>query len=275
MRRKPRHPNVPLFEYLGGSIEPGARQKTEEHLAECEECASVAALVRALKTGRPKESQISETHPDVSELAGFFYAKSPRRDNARVAAHVALCRSCAEEIAQYACAEYAASGYEAAKAAAGEVPAKAWEMIRDWEDSSFAKFKPAREVLGKDMLTRLSALLKDREPELRRMRRNVLGSYASAGARPQQVPVIVVSRSGEVRSVEVFDQLVDSSGATVLRHAEGSQRFDNKAVHLLLDFGEKEPLVVSNLIRRDTICLEETMLPEKEYRRKDFVIIED
>ena len=192
-----------------------------------------------------------------------------------MASHVAQCSFCGEAIAQYARAESASAEYEPVKDTAGEVPAKAWEMIRDWEDSSFAQLKPATEVLGQELLTRLAGILNERAQELGEMGEEVSRSQNIHRAEDaERVPVLVVSPSGEVRSVEFFEQVVDSTGARVLRHAEGSARFDNKALHALFDFGEKDPFVVSNMIRRDTIRLQEARV-EEESRRADYIIIED
>lgn len=276
-----------MFEYLSGALDTKAAQVIEAHLSVCAECASLAGLVRGLKAsasegnheGRSQvsdlKSQTSGEHPDISELASFFYAKSRRAESSSVASHLAHCSSCGEAIAQYARAEGAAAEYKPVKDTAGEVPAKAWEMIRDWEDSSFAKLKPATEVLGQDLLTRVAHILNERAQEVRALGEEVSGSQnihrtEDAG----RVSVLVVSRSGEMRSVEFFEQVVDATGARVLRHAEGSARFDNKPLHALFDFGEKDSFVVSNIIRRDTIRLQETRV-EEESRRADYIIIED
>ena len=287
MVKKPTHPDLELFAYLSDALDEKAAQVIEAHLSVCAECASVAGLVRALKTSasernRESRSQISDLrsqtsgeHPDISVLASFFYAKSRRAESSSVARHLAQCGSCGEAIAQYARAEHAAVEYKPAKDTAGEVPAKAWEMIRDWEDSSFAKLKPATEVLGQELLTRLARILNERAQEVREMGEEVSRSqnfHRTEDA--ERVPVLVVSRSGEMRSVEFFEQVVDSTGARVLRHAEGSARFDNKPLHALFDFGEKAPFVVSNVIRRDTIRLEQART-EEEPRRADYIIIED
>jgi hypothetical protein len=220
------------------------------------------------------KSQTSGEHPDISELASFFYAKSRRAESSSVASHLAHCSSCGEAIAQYARAEGAAAEYKPVKDTAGEVPAKAWEMIRDWEDSSFAKLKPATEVLSQELLTRVARVLNERAQEVAEPGQRVSGSQNIHRTEdPGRVPVLVVSRSGEVRSVEFFEQVVDSTGARVLRHAEGSARFDNKPLHALFDFGEKDSFVVSNIIRRDTIRLQKT--GAEESRRADYIIIED
>jgi len=287
MVKKSAHPDFELFEHLSGALDEHAAQLIEAHLSVCAECASLARLVRALKASasegnRERRSQISDLksqtsgeHPDISELASFFYAKSRRAESSSVASHLAQCRFCGEAIAQYARAEHAAVEYMPAKDTAGEVPAMAWEMIGEWEDSSLAKLKPATEVLGQELLTRLARILNERAQEVREMGEEASRSQNIHRAEDaKRVPVLVVSRSGEVRSVEFFEQVVDSTGARVLRHAEGSARFDNKPLHALFDFGEKDPFVVSNMIRRDTIRLQETRA-EQESRRADYIIIED
>jgi len=288
MAKNAAHTEFQLFEYLNGALDERAAQVIEAHLSVCDDCASVARLVRALKVStlepnREGQSQISnltsrtsEEHPDLSELASFFYPKSRRAGSSNVAAHVAICSSCGEAIAQYARGEHAAAENKSVKGAAGEVPAKAWEMIRDWEDSSFAKLKPASEVLSQDLLTRLARILNERSQESPEMGQAVSRSQnVHRTEDAERVPVLVVSRSGEMRSVEFFERVVDSTGARVLRHSEGSLRFDNRLVHALLDFGEEEPLVISELIKSDTLRLEPASREEEKLRRVDYLIVED
>jgi len=273
MVKKVAHPESALFEYLNGTLDRDTAQAIETHLAECDECASVARLVHALKdpalqlTGKSQisnqGSHLAGEHPDLGELASFFYARSRRAVHSNVAAHVALCSTCGEAIAQYARGEQSAAEYNSASAPAGQVPASAWEMIRDWEDSSFAKPKLASEVLGQDLLARLAGILHEQAER-----------DASAPQRAERVPVLIISKSGEVRSIEFFERGVDATGANFLRHPDGSGRFDNKHFFALFGFGQKESFVVSNPIRRDTIRLEKAPA-EVESLRADYIIIED
>jgi hypothetical protein len=184
-----------------------------------------------------------------------------------VAGHVALCGSCSEAIAQYARAERAAGNYNPASMAAGTVPANAWALINDWEDSGFAKVKPASEVLGQELLTRLGPILDEQQKRL-------LEGETSPPQHAARVPVLIVTRSGEVRSVEYFEREFDSTGASVLRHSEGSIRFDNRPLLVLFGSGEEESFVVAKSIRRDTIRLER-IRPEAESLKADYIIIED
>ena len=277
MVKKEAHPEFRLFEYLNGNVDEKAAHAIESHLSLCDDCALVVRLVRELRNAAEEQppqgrhrvsitySQNSTVHPDLSELATFFYAKSRRTKNPSVAAHVALCISCGDAIAQYARAEHAAAGYNPASVSAGEVPASSWEMIRDWEDSSFAKMKPANEVLGQELLTRLGHILKEQQ-----------GRKQDISTQPdsERVPVLIVSSSGDVRSVEFFEREFDATGASVLRHSEGSARFDNMPLLTLFGFGEKDSFVVSNPIRRDTIRLERVR-SEEESLSADYIIIED
>ncbi|MGA9768292.1 MAG: hypothetical protein WBV94_04575 [Blastocatellia bacterium] len=265
MAKRSAHPDKELFDYLKGD----PIQMVEQHLADCADCALVADLVRALRSAVSEsaensntKSEISREHPDVSALASFFYAKTPRARDSQVAAHVALCRSCATEIAEYSRAERAASHSNAVR---GEMPARAWEMIREWEESSFAKPKATSDAIGQELLAKLSNLLSEQRKQLAE------AESKNAG----MVPVIVVDREGEMRSVELFKRIRGSHGASVLEHAEKSERFDNRPVHALLDFGEEDRVVVSERIHRDTVRLKKPARQDSELRHADYFIIED
>ena len=268
MARRSAHPDTELFDYLNGALSASRSQVIEQHLAECAGCASVADLVRALKgevQSSNIKSEITGEHPDVSALASFFYANRASARNSQVAAHVALCQSCASEIAEYARAESAASRYNTAEAVRGEMPARAWEMIREWEESSFARPKDASEAIGQELLAKLSSLLSEQREQLAE------AESENAG----MVPVIVVDREGEMRSVEMFKKIGGARGQKILEHAEKSERFDNKPVHVLLDFGEESRVVVSEPIRRDTVRLKQPARQEPGLRHADYFIIED
>jgi hypothetical protein len=70
----------------------------------------------------------------------------------------------------------------------------------------------------------------------------------------------------------LFEEAVDVTGVTILRHTEGSVRFANKTVYALLEGGQGEPVVKSEMILRDRIILE---AGEHRPRRVDYFIIED
>lgn len=259
-----------MFDYLNGALEAPAVQEVEEHFAVCPECAAAAELVRALKSARrPENSTTAEhesEHPNPSEIAALFYGK-PARGRTQTAAHVATCRSCAADIAEYARAEAVASAYNSAEHASGEVPAMAWEMIREWEESSFAKPRPATEVIGQELLAKLFILLGERKDWLREARRSSADSPAGA-SKQKAVPVIVVDRSGQLQSVEMFERVTDSTGTGVLRHAAKSERFNDKSVHVL--HGRQR--VVSYRVQFDSIRLEEPIAAEET---TNYFIIED
>jgi hypothetical protein len=272
MSKRAVHPDRQLFDYLNGALDAQASRMIEQHLADCAGCASVADLVRLLKAEAGEtaqisniKSEISEEHPNVSDLASYFYASRSRARNPQVAAHVAICNSCAAEISEYARAESAAARYNSAEAVRNEMPARAWEMIREWEESSFAKPKAASEAISRELLAKLSNLLSEQRDQFSEAEDDSSGI----------VPVIVVDREGEMRSVEIFKKIRGTRGASILEHAEKSERFDNKPVHVLLDFGEENPIVVSDKIRRDTVCLKQPARQETELRRADYFIIED
>lgn len=270
MATKPAHPDKQLFDYLNGVLEASSAGRVEQHLKGCPECARAAALFRTLKSTRQVSTAEDVTHPDASEIAALFYRKSSSA-RPQTAAHVAICRSCADELSQYARAESAAVLYSPAARASGEVPAASWAMIHEWEESSFAKPRPAREVLGQELLSTLFNLIGERRDWLRDAQQMAANS-AGRTSITETVSVIVVDRSGEVRSVEIFEKLTDASGADVLRHADKSERFDNKAVHVLLDLGGAKRVVNSEIIRKDSV-----RFPALEDRQTgaDYFIIED
>ena len=272
MAMKPAHLERQLFDYLSGALDASAVQEVEQHLADCPECAATAELFRALKSARGSEvSTGSEphTHPDASDIASLFHGKSSRA-RAETAAHVAICLSCAKEISEYARAEAAASAYNPADHLSGEVPATSWEMIREWEESSFAKPRPATSVIDQELLSKLFKLIGERRDWLREARPTTTDAVAGAG-KHKAVPVIVVDRSGQLRSVEIFEKVTDLSGAGILRHAARSERFDNNTVHLLHDAGGRKH-VVSYRVQNDSIRLEEAGGDEGP---ADYFIVED
>ncbi|MEK6299823.1 MAG: zf-HC2 domain-containing protein [Acidobacteriota bacterium] len=268
MAKKAAHPDRQLFDYLSGMLDAPAAREVEEHLAACDECGLAAKLVRVLKSARRFESsttpEFENEHPAASQIAALFYGKAARTQ-AEAAAHVATCRSCVEEIAQYARAEAAVSTYNPAEHARGEVPAAAWEMISEWEESSFAKPKPASELIGQELLAKLFNLLSERKDWLREARRSIADPTNEKG-----VAVIVVDRSGQLRRVEMFEKVADANGAIVLRHAEKSDRFDEKTVHALHDAAGRQR-VASYRVQYDSIRFEEA----SSEVTADYFIIED
>ncbi|HSO75937.1 MAG TPA: zf-HC2 domain-containing protein [Blastocatellia bacterium] len=268
MARTPAHPDKQLFDYLNDALEPSSARRLKQHLDGCPQCARAAAVFRALKSTRLVSTGGDSAHPDASEIAALFYGRASIA-RPQTAAHVATCPNCAEELSEYARAETAASLYHPAEHASGEVPAASWEMIREWEESSFAMPRPATEVIGQELLAKLFNLAGERRDWIRDARRTT--TIPAAGtAHTDAVTVIVVDRSGEVRSVEIFLKETDASGADVLRHAEKSERFDNKAVHVLRD-AEGRQRVASYRVQCDTIRFEEASSEE----RTDYFIIEE
>lgn len=264
------HPDSRFFDFLNGKTDAAETRSIEEHLSGCEACKSAAALVRGIKDAIAESATIagSDQHPAVSELASFFYDRSTEEVSSPVAVHVARCASCADAIAQYAAGERAASTAAMTAAASREVPTSAWEMIRDWEESSFAKLKPASETLSPELLNRLPRILKEHgeSPDTR--------DAVSQPSVAERVPILVISRSGDVQSVEYFEESIEAPGTRVLRHSEGSTRFDNRVVHMLFGAGEKEAALVSEPIKSDTLRFEEIEWVQ-DLRRAGYFIIED
>jgi hypothetical protein len=274
-----------LFDYLGGRLDEQAVLTIEQHLAGCNDCSSLVELVRRLKAESEDERfNIEARHPDTSELATFFYGKSPRSRSAATAAHLALCRECAGQLALYVQAEKTASVYDPSRHKTEPVPSAAWDRIRDWRESSFAGRKPDREWTSPQSLIRLSQVLSQRKDELRDLANSAL-KRGDAGAEPfpdekgsvsdRLVPVIIVDRSAQFRGVEMFERSTGHHGASVLKHPDKSHRFDNRQFHALLDFGEQSFIVVSDFVRRDKVRLQRVTSPEGRLRRADYFIVED
>jgi hypothetical protein len=275
MAKKLAHPSRQLFNYLSGALDARASQAVAAHLATCADCTAVADFIRALRAQASEwqaaarasehanlESESAEEHPDVSALVAFFYNQSPRTRDRLVAVHVALCRSCTDELAEYARAERAAALYTPLPAVRGEVPAATWEMIREWEESSFAKPKPASEAVSQKLLARLLTLLSQQREQLQE----------DEGASDDIVPVMVVDREGQLRRVERFRKVRNARGTGALKHIEASEQFDNKPVHTLLDFGDEQRLVISERIDRDTLRVQQTARNTKPLHANYFII---
>ncbi len=268
MAKRSVHPDKQLFQYLSGTLDEQTAPKIETHLSDCPDCAALASVVRTLKS----EASEAGPHPDTGELASFFY-ESSRAPRAAIARHVASCASCASEIALYAQAERIASDYEPAQAVGAEAPEAAREMIRDWEESYYAKPRPEAETLSHEMLTRLVHLLSERREQLMDAKRDLIENSSSSEA-ANAVPVFIFDRSGEFRGVEIFHR-EEGGAAGILKHAESSGRFDNKIVHAQLGFGDREPVVITEVIRRDAIELKTISRFDSDADRADYFIIED
>ena len=277
MARKSAHVDKQLFDYLSGALGKGARETVEDHLLDCAECSSAVAVLRAVKSEFQNTAfdVEAEAHPDVSALASFFYRDSKGQPTGATAAHVAACRSCACELAEYVKAERAAIEYDTSGVRPGEIPAAAWERIRDWEQSSFAKPKAAGYAISQDLIGNLTRLLAERKEQLELSQPDTLTHPASGSERAGLVPVIVVDRSGGLRGVEMFEKATDAQGAEVLSYPGESDRFDKKPFHALLDFGDKNRVVVSDLILRDKIRLPRVERSDAELCGADYFIIED
>jgi hypothetical protein len=274
MAKKSTHPGKQLFDHLSGRLDERAARAVEDHLPDCAECRTVANVVGALKTDAARSAAPPE-HPGVSELASFFYGKLSGEGRASTAAHVASCRSCADDLAEYARAERAARDYDSAAAQSAQIPAAAWKLILEWEESSYARPRAEGDVINQEMLLNLSRLLSERKDMLLRVGEEALSRPAEEANRPGLVPVVVVDKEGGFRGVEMFEKVTDEHGASTFRHADLSERFDNKPLYALLDFGGRAPVVVSDIIRRNSTQLRQVARPEAELRRADYFIIED
>ena len=222
------------------------------------------SLRRLLQARAALVSRAEKDHPSTSELATFFYGTAPAP---KVATHVAACQSCAAELALYAQAERAAAGTSKEKTVA-KIPAAAWQQIRDWEESDFAKPKVEQETSNAELLSKLARLVATRK--------DFLQARKSVTARaPNRVPVVVVNRSGELRGVEVFERAANPRGEWSLVHADHSPHFDNVEIHALVYQSGKTYNIESYRIERDKARLGPLAKAEPGECRADFFIIED
>ena len=276
------HPDR-LFDYLNGTIDELTQQQVGQHISDCSECSAIAELVRALKgtfsassRGDETESGVAlEQHPDVSELAELFYGKTVNPRTSRTAAHLATCRKCADDVAEYARADRAAAEYEPGREMTVEVPAKAWELIREWEESSFAQPKTLTYPTDQARAAMLTRLLSEQRDKLQSMVQESLTHSHLSEKRADLVPVVIVDQAGAIRGVEVFERDKDPDGNEVLRHPARSEHFHRKAFHAVLDFGEEKHVVVSEYVRRHKILLPKPEQSNTKIRRADYFIIED
>lgn len=248
-----------MFEFLGGRLDSSAAEAVQEHLTHCVECTLLVESLRRMKSLVSMQSSIAVSHPPVGDLASFFYES--RAQSASVAAHVAQCPDCAEELSNYARAEAAVlRSNKAAAPSAAQVPANAWEMIKDWEDSVFAK--PKEDVAASDLLEKLSAL---RDSLVERP-----GDWKTEAEGPGQIEVAVIDRSGKVQAIELFDEI---SGG--FKHADESRRYDEKLVHALFEFGQGQSYVVSDRVRGDRIELTQEMPSRTRPLSASYFIVDD
>ena len=275
--RKSAHPEK-LLEYLRGELDGPSIHAIEEHLSACDDCRAIVSLTGTLRH-RALQSTAgldpAQTHPDVSDIASLFYGKPPKSSRGSTVAHVASCQHCARELAAYASAERVAVEYIPSSSLSADFPSAAWELIRDWEESSFAQQKSATYAVSQEMIEKLTQLLARRKEDLLASRRETVTHPESGSRRAALVPVMVVDRSGSLRGVEMFERATDAMGADVLKYTGEAERFDRKPFHALLDFGDSNRVVVSDLILRDEIRLPRVERADCEPREADYFIVED
>ena len=277
MVKKSQHPDISLFDYLSGKLDEESAREIKEHLRGCMDCAPVADIFSAIKSeSSDLESQIANEHPDVSELARFFYDR-PRAASRQIAGHVAACQSCAAELAEYARAERAASSSGPVSSDPAEIPAAAWDMIREWEESRSTRPKSLNRTASREVFAELAELLSRRKDELREMAREQVARHLDKTFpdKLELVPVIIVDRAGQFRGVEMFEKVTGPRGASVLKQVEKTNRFDKKPFQAFLDFGEKSYVVISDLVRRDTVRLQHVTHPDRPLYDTDYFIIDE
>jgi len=207
------HPDTELFDLLNGRLGSEQVRAVQEHLAACADCSSIAAAVQTLKraAGEGEKSETppegettndggssnteASSHPDVHDLACFFYGRPDDPANRATAAHVAICTDCSGMIGEYARAEQAASRYSPAETARGRVPETAWKIIEEWENSSFAKLRPAGELEGCELREELVKLLREKGADITEAAHHALKAARGVDALRDLVPVIILNRT--------------------------------------------------------------------------------
>ena len=246
------HCDNSFFEYLNGNLADGPAREVAEHIAACADCKLYFDSLIVLKAQLSNPSDASGVHPSVGELADFFYSESPAQKG--IASHVATCTECGEALAQYARAEAAAAQFQAVQGSTHQIPAAAWSLIADWEDSPFARTKDDASL---DLMNRLSSLIESKEKT---------ADESQPGSGGQMVAVTVLGKGGEVLGVEMFEQVTGG-----LRHSESSDRFNEKLVHAILEFGAQQRTLISDRVRGDRIELTRPSVPARVH----YFIVED
>jgi anti-sigma factor RsiW len=287
MGKQSGHPERELIDYLDGRLNDDAAGEVAAHLESCGECRGYLDTIRVLRSQKPpiggaggsppvqsaSEPDENDAHPDVGELASFFYSKSSRAGSAALRSHVALCASCSNVLSQYALAEKLANSYVPSTAKTAEIPARAWELIAEWEESSFAKPKESGEANANEVLSRLAAVLAEQKDALREQALRTLGrEYIN---RPGLVPVVVVDSAGQFKGVEIFERHRDAAGVEVLRHSQRSEKYDDKRVHVFFESGEARMVTASTAITRDTIRIQRRKGEKTGFNAADYFIVED
>jgi hypothetical protein len=235
-------------------------------------------------------------HPDTGELACFFYDRAVSNEadltgcvgsaSAAVAAHLALCRECARYLSDFARAELAAlsaSGDQSADAAVNPtaapslgkgISAQAWKMIADWEDSELAIPKAECEVLDCKTVEMMLKILSERRKEIYEMAQRDILRCAERAAVSEVVPVIVLDQQGSLQGVQLFRNVKYEKGAQVLTSFMGPDRFENKMVHALLDYGLPNVLVASNRLSGGVVRIPIPGPQDRQLRQTDYFIIE-
>lgn len=290
MRRDSSHPEVELLDYISGAADPETGRTVEAHISNCPECSTVASVVRALRDGAQERHRRQPTerreaadreidalmtedrarHPDLGELASFFYGESVDQRRGLVAAHVALCPECTEAIAIYSRAEQAAK--QAGATRVEPVPQKSWDLIRDWEDSSFARPKAPEEVLSQETLTRLLGLMREHNDELREI---VVTQTRGTSPTPDLVPVLVVDDRGDFRRVEMFEKTRAAEDAYLFEHMEKSEQFNSRSLHAVLELNSGEVAIVSERIHHYKTLLQYPGQAGAGVRNTGYFIFED
>lgn len=264
-----------LFDSLSGRLDPVRAGQFDAHLSECDECSLVASLIRQVKSESRNiaaaravvsESKLEQEdqshHPSVGELADLFYETRPLANQQEVAAHVAICAECSDLLSQHATAAAVALVYEPGEKA--EAPEAAWELIREWEESSFAEPRAVEYRHTSEMAEHMLQLFEEKRAEIRQA---ISGQAGGADL----MPVVIVDKAGTYRRVELFRDASQTADALRLQHTEGSTRFHGGLLHAVLVSTAGGYSLSSARIQNDSVEIAE----QGAATSRQFFIVED
>jgi hypothetical protein len=234
------------------------------------------ALLDALRnrkadTSSATGSDIESAHPSICEIAALFFEKGHVTNESESLSQIAASDHCTIEIAEYARGQEISRTYKAESL--GSIPPESWELIRNWENNVFTIPRGEGQIRDYHLLEKMMQLLKESDQDSFANFKNAITSNRQ-GAKPELVPVHIMDRHGELRNVELFENVSGKEGLH-LKCAREPERFNGMQFHILLDFGEASPRIITDVISESTIRLADPIRNNCEPIRLGLFIIED